>query len=707
MIRQQDLGDGVIALLYAGEGAVNTLDDELNRALGDLVAPLMADPAVRGLVIGSAKSDFIAGGDLKQLQAARKPQAVREIVAPFLHALRLLEKGGKPVVAALPGTALGGGLELALACHHRIAADNPQARFGFPEATLGLMPGAGGTQRLPRLIGIAAAAPLLLEGRRLPLGEAQALGLINEVVPAGELLAAAKTWVLAHPDAVQPWDRKGYAVPGFAVQSQQGRHFFLGAWARTKKAAGGNNLAAETILQVMQQGLERSLDAGIAIETRHFARLASGHGAQNKIRTLFTGVNRAKSMKIRPADVPPYAVRQLAVLGGGVMGRGIAQIAATAGLHVKLLDVTLEAAQKSVDAIRVYANKEAEKGRLNLALDELMARIEPIANYGALAECDFVVEAVFEQAELKRQVLAKAAAVLDEQVPIASNTSTLPIGGLAQYVPHPERVIGLHFFSPVDRMPLVEVIRARDTNDATVARALDFMKQLAKTPVVVRDGLGFFTSRIVTTYSSETLNLVGEGVPAQWIDNAAVNAGFAIGGASLAELTTLSLLKDILASMRGDGQRIANAGNIAETTVAKLLELGREGKVAGKGLYDYGPEGRHIWPGLAQAFPPRGDMDEDTIRKRLFYVQSLEAVRCLDEGVLAEPLDGDVAAVLGWGYPSHLGGPFAYIDQIGAGTFVAECEQLSARHGARFTPPERLRRMAEAGETFYDQGATR
>ncbi|HYF16993.1 MAG TPA: 3-hydroxyacyl-CoA dehydrogenase NAD-binding domain-containing protein [Ramlibacter sp.] len=702
MIRQQDLGDGVAALMYACEGPVNTLGGALNRRLGELVAQLLADPAVKGIVIGSDKDDFVAGGDLKELLAARDPAAVQAIVAPFLQALRQLEKGGKPVVAALPGSALGGGLELALACHRRIAADNPQARFGFPEATLGLMPGAGGTQRLPRLIGLAAATPLLLQGKRLPLAEAVEQGIVDEVVPAAQLLAAARAWVLANPQASQPWDRKGFEVPGFAVQSSKGRQFFMGTWARTKKAAGGNDAAAEAILQVLQQGVERGLDAGIAIETRHFARLASGTAAKNRIRTLFTGVNRAKSMKMRPNDLPPSKVRHLAVLGGGVMGRGIAHAAALAGIEVTLLDVSAEAAGKSLEAIRAYAAKEAEKGRLKLTPEQLLARIRPAADYAQIAGADFAVEAVFERADVKHAVLGKAAAVLGAETPIASNTSTMPIGGLAAAVAHPQRVVGLHFFSPVDRMPLVEVIRAPKTDDTTLARALDFLKQLGKTPVVVNDGLGFFTSRIVTTYSSETLNLVGEGVPAQWIDNAAVNAGFAIGGASLAELTTLPLLKDILHSMRGDGRRIANAGNIAEETVARLLALGRVGKAAGKGLYDYGPEGRDVWPGLAEAFPPREAPDEATIRKRLFHVQSLEAVRCLDDGVLQQPLDGDVAAVLGWGYPSHLGGPFAYVDGIGAATFVRECEELAARYGARFTPPERLRQMARDGARFYE-----
>jgi 3-hydroxyacyl-CoA dehydrogenase/enoyl-CoA hydratase/3-hydroxybutyryl-CoA epimerase len=701
MIRQQDLGDGVVALMYACEGAVNTLDGAINQALLEQAGRLIAEPSVKGIVIGSDKSDFIAGGDLKQLQAARDPAAVKAIVNAFLQALRLLEKGGKPVAAALTGSALGGGLELALACHRRIAAVNPQARFGFPEATLGLMPGAGGTQRLPRIVGLAAAAPLILEGKRLTLEEAHKLGIIDDVVPAERLLHAAKDWVLANPGATQPWDRKGFALPGFSVQSPQGRQFFTGAWARSRMAAGGTNLASEAILQVLQQGLQRSLDAAILIETRHFARLASGNDAKNKIRTLFGGVNRARSMKMRPAGLPPSQVKHLAVLGAGVMGRGIAYVAALAGIDVTLLDVSDEAARKSMDAVRTYAAKEAEKGRLKLPLEQLLGRITPSADVQAIAHADFVVEAVFEKAEVKHAVLAKAAATVGAEVPIASNTSTMPIAGLAEAVKNPQRVIGLHFFSPVDRMPLVEVIRAAKTNDATLARSLDFLKQLGKTPVVVNDGLGFFTSRIVTTYSSETLNLIGEGIPPQLVDNAAVNGGFAIGGASLAELTTLPLLADILKSMRGNGQRPANAGNIAEDTVARLLAAGRVGKAAGKGLYDYGEQGRDVWPGLAELFAPRTPLDEETVRRRLFHVQSLEAVRCLDDGILAEPIDGDVAAVLGWGYPAHLGGPFACIDRLGAARFVAECEELAAHFGARFTPPQRLHRMAAAGETFY------
>jgi 3-hydroxyacyl-CoA dehydrogenase/enoyl-CoA hydratase/3-hydroxybutyryl-CoA epimerase len=690
MIRRQDLGDGVALLAFAGEGRVNTLGSATNRDFAALIDEVLEDAAVRGIVIGSDRAEFLAGGDLEELRAVRTPQQAIGIVAPFLAALRRMETGGKPVVAALNGTALGGGLELALACHRRIAADNPAARFGLPEVTLGLLPGGGGTQRLPRLIGLAAAAPLLLEGRRLTAAEACAAGVIDEVVPADRLLDAAKAWILSNPKPVQRWDERGFVLPGFAPQSAAGRQFFMAAWARLRRRSAGCDAAAEAILEVLHHGVERRLDAGIAIETRHFARLAASPDAQAKIRTLFVGVTEARAMRFRP-DAPVLPLARIAVLGGGVMGRGIAHVAARAGLDVVLLDVSEDRAAAARDAIGQAAAREVERGRSRITAEDVLARITPTASYDRIAGSDLVIEAVFERAELKRAVLARAAGQVGADVPIASNTSTIPIAALASAVPRPARVIGLHFFSPVERMQLVEVIRTAETSDATLACALDLLRRLDKAPVVVRDGLGFFTSRVVTTYSSEAFNLLAEGVPPQVIDGIAVNAGFAIGPLSLADLTTLPLLADIFASMRGDGRRIANAGSQAEQTVATLADAGRHGKAAGGGIYDYGPDGRDPWPGLRDRFPAQAALDDATVRDRLLCVQSLEAARALEEGVLGAPIDGDVASVLGWGYPAHLGGVFAYVDRGGATDFVARCEELARRFGGRFVPPEILR----------------
>jgi 3-hydroxyacyl-CoA dehydrogenase/enoyl-CoA hydratase/3-hydroxybutyryl-CoA epimerase len=704
MIRQESLGDGIALVVFDSPGPVNALSGEDNVAFANLIESLIADEAVKGIVLTSRKRDFVAGGDLDQLRRVQTPADAIAIVTPFLKALRRLETGGKPVVAALNGTALGGGFELALACHRRIAADVPSARFGLPEVTLGLMPGAGGTQRLPRLIGIAAAAPLLLEGRRLKPAEALKAGMIDAVVLPEKLVEEAKAWALANPNAVQPWDVKGFKLPGFAPQSAEGRMFFLGAWARLHKRSAGCDLASESILQVLHHGLERSLDAGIAIETRHFARLAASPDAKAKIRTLFVATTDAKAMKMRPKDVPASKPARIAVIGGGVMGRGIAYVSAQAGIEVHLIDVSDEMAAKAKEAIAKNAARDAERGRLRGgSAGDVTGRIHATAAYDGIAKADIVVEAVFERIDLKRDVLAKAAAAARPGTPIASNTSSIPITQLAEAIPDPSCMIGLHFFSPVERMPLIEVIRTAQTSDATLARALDFLKLIDKTPVVVRDGLGFFTSRIVTTYSTETMNLLAEGVAPQLIDNAATNIGFAIGPASLLDMVTMPLLKDIFASMRGDGNRIADRGSVAIATVGKLVDAGRVGKVKGNGIYTYNGDARDPWDGLAACLGTTpSSLDETTVRERLLYVQSLEAIRSLEDGIVARPIDGDLAAVLGWGYPAQLGGVFAYVDRIGAAAFARRADDYAARFGGRFEPPAMLREMAKDNRKFYE-----
>ncbi|MFN3351710.1 3-hydroxyacyl-CoA dehydrogenase NAD-binding domain-containing protein [Pseudorhodoplanes sp.] len=704
MIRQDSLGDGIALVVFDSEGAVNTLGAQDNVDFAALIERLLADESIKGIVLTSEKRDFLAGGDLDQLRRVATPDDAIAIVTPFLKALRRLETGGKPVVAALNGTALGGGFELALACHRRIAADVPSARFGLPEVTLGLMPGGGGTQRLPRLIGIAAAAPLLLEGRRLKPAEALKAGIIDAVVPPEQLREAAKAWALANPNAVQPFDVKGYKLPGFAPQSAEGRMFFMGSWTRLHKRSANCDLASEAILQVLHHGLERSLDAGIAIETRHFARLAASPDAKAKIRTLFVGTTEARAMKMRPKDVPASRPARVAVIGGGVMGRGIAYVAAQAGLTVELIDVSDEMAEKARDAIAKSAARDAARGRLRGGSpDDVTGRIQASAAYDGIAEADIVVEAVFERADLKREVLTKAATAARPGTPIASNTSSIPITELAAAIPDPACMIGLHFFSPVERMPLVEVIRTADTSDTTLARALDFLKAVDKTPVVVRDGLGFFTSRVVTTYSSETMNLLAEGVAPQLIDNAAINAGFTLGPVSLCDMVTMPLLKDIFASMRGDGNRVADRGSVARETVEKLAAAGRVGKVKGNGVYTYDGELRDPWDGLAACLGTTpSPLDETTVRERLLYVQSLEAIRTLEEGIVTRPIDGDLAAVLGWGYPAHLGGVFSYVDRIGSGEFARRADDYAARFGGRFAVPAMLRDMARDNRKFHE-----
>jgi 3-hydroxyacyl-CoA dehydrogenase/enoyl-CoA hydratase/3-hydroxybutyryl-CoA epimerase len=703
MIRQEDLRDGIALVVFDSPGPVNTLGAPDNLEFAGLIDRLLADDTIKGIVLTSEKRDFLAGGDLDQLRRVQAPADAIAIVTPFLKAIRKLEAGGKPVIAALNGTALGGGFELALACHRRIAADVPAARFGLPEVTLGLMPGGGGTQRLPRLIGIAAAAPLLLEGRRLKPSDALAAGIIDAVVPPEKLREEVKAWVLANPKATQPWDVKGYRLPGFAPQSAEGRMFFMGNWTRLHKRSAGCDLASEAILQVLHHGLERGLDAGIAIETRYFARLAASPDAKAKIRTLFVGTTDAKAMKIRPKDIAPTKPARVAVIGGGVMGRGIAYVAAQAGMQVDLIDMSDEVAAKARDAIAKSAERDSERGRLRGAVTDVIGRIRPTAGYDGIATSDIVVEAVFERPDLKRDVLKRAAAAARPGTPIASNTSSIPITELATAIPDPSCMLGLHFFSPVERMPLVEVIRTAATSDETLARALDFLKSIDKTPVVVRDGLGFFTSRIVTTYSSETMNLLAEGVAPQLIDNAAVNAGFSIGPVALCDLTTMPLLKDIFASMRGDGNRVADRGSVARDAVGKLADAGRVGKAKGNGVYSYSGDVRDPWDGLAVCLGTKPSLlDEATVRERLLYVQSLEAIRSLEEGVVTRPIDGDLASVLGWGYPAHLGGVFSFVDRVGAAEFARRSGEYADRFGGRFEPPRMLLEMANDNRRFHE-----
>jgi 3-hydroxyacyl-CoA dehydrogenase/enoyl-CoA hydratase/3-hydroxybutyryl-CoA epimerase len=703
MIVQKDLGDGVVLLALNSAGPVNTLSAETNRDLAERFEALLADDAVKGVVLGSEKSDFAAGADITELRKVTTPAEGAALVKPMLAAMRRLETGGKPVVAALTGTALGGGLELALACHRRIAAENPKAVFGLPEITLGLMPGAGGTQRLPRLIGLAAAAPLILEGKRLSTADALKAGIVDEVVPADQLLDRAKAWILSGPEPTQPWDRKGYELPGFGPQSAQGRGFFLMAWARLRRRPGGSDPASEAILMALHHGLERKIDAGLAIETRWFAKLAASPEAKAKIRTGFFGINDARAMKMRPADAPPTKLDRIAVVGGGLMGRGIAHVAAAAGLQVVLLDVSQEQAEKGKAEIGKAAAREHERGRTATPAEAILARITATAAYADVAGVDAVVEAVFERTDVKKGVLEQVSAVVGPDTLVASNTSSLPITGLAGFVSNPERVIGMHFFSPVERMPLVEVVRGKETSDAALAKALDLLKRIRKTPIVVGDGLGFYTSRVVTTYSTEAFNLLAEGVSPPVIDAAATGAGFGIGVMSLTELSTFPLLKDIFTSMLGDGNRISDKGSRALETVTKLLDLGRKGKANGDGVYSYNPDGtRQVWPELKDHFPPSDAVDVTLARRRLLAVQSLEAARTLEDGVLSRPIDGDVGAVIGWGYPAVLGGPFAFIDRVGAKAFVAECDDLARQFGGRFEPPALLRRMAEKGERFYE-----
>ncbi|KQW90155.1 3-hydroxyacyl-CoA dehydrogenase [Massilia sp. Root418] len=704
---------GVATLSWDMAGrSQNVLNAESCQVLCDLIASVVADDAVHAILMTSAKPDFIAGGDLAWLLDTDDAGVLFARVMQLHRALRQLESCGKPVAMALPGSALGGGLEVALAGHYRVAADNPAARFGLPEVTLGLLPGGGGTQRLPRLIGIQKALPLLLEGKRLKAADALKAGILHAVVAPGSEQDAARAWLqdaMAAPPgrAQQPWDAKGYKVPGGAVSAPAVQQAIMAANAMVHARTWGNYPAPQNILSCVYEGLITDIDTGLATEARYFAETVLSPQAKAMVRTLFFSMGEANKLAARPAGVPRQRYSKVGVLGAGMMGAGIAYVAAKAGLQVVLVDRTQADADKGKAYAQALLDKQAARGQATpeqaaQQAQALLARITATADYGQLAGCEIVIEAVYEDRALKAAVTAQAEAVLAPDAIFASNTSTLPISGLAQPSARPANFIGLHFFSPVDRMPLVEVIVGKQTGQATLARALDLVQALGMTPIVVNDARGFYTSRVFSTYVLEGLAMLAEGVAPALIENAGLQAGMPVGPLALTDEVSSELIDKIDRQTRLDlgpayGDRPGHA------VAARMVQLGRLGKKAGQGFYDY-PEGggKRLWPGLAGQFPrAAAQPGAAQLAERLIAVQAVETVRCMEEGVLAAARDADVGAVLGWGFPAFRGGPLSEVDREGAAAFLARCERLAAVHGERFAPPALLRAMAASGKKFY------
>lgn len=691
----------------------NILNAASMGAYAETMPMALADPAVKGIIVASAKKDFIAGGDLAELGAATDATAFHAGISSWHKLMRAIELGGKPVAAALNGSALGGGMEIALGCHYRVAADNPKARFGFPEVTLGLLPGAGGTQRLPRLTGMQAAAPLLMEGKRIKAAEAQKMGMIHAVVPAGEERKAARQWVVdslaSGAKPLQPWDAKGFKIPGGGPNTPGGMQMLMAANAMLREKSYDNYPAPRHILSCVYEGLSTNLDTGLAIEARYFTHLVMSPVSKNMIRSLFFGMQEANRLASRPAGVPPQKYTRIGMLGAGMMGAGIAISTAAAGIDIVLLDTSQEAADKGKDYARKQWAKQVQRGRMTqAAMDALLARIHPTASYADLAGCELVIEAVFEKREIKADVTRKAEAAIGTDAIFASNTSTLPITGLAEASVRPANFIGLHFFSPAEKMPLVEIIVGKATSDATLARSMDFVRAIGKTPIVVNDSRGFYTSRVFGTYVSEGMALLEEGVPPALIDKAGLIAGMPVGPLALADEVSIELIYKVAEQTRADlgGAYVERA---ADRIAAKMVAtLGRLGRKSGAGFYDYPADApKHLWPGLAEHFQRKvGACDTaiptlDQIVERLILVQSVETVRCLEEKVLRAPIDADVGAILGWGYPPFRGGPIGWLHSLGLDVAVTAMNRLAARHGLRFAPPQLLRDMAAKGERFY------
>ncbi|MDP6926048.1 MAG: 3-hydroxyacyl-CoA dehydrogenase NAD-binding domain-containing protein, partial [Rhodospirillales bacterium] len=655
MFHLDDLGGGVKAIVFDRPNSPhNFMNEDIVAQLHDLVRQTSSDDQVKGVILASNKASFVVGGDLKELQALKTPEDAAAIIAGVQACMRDMELAPKPFVAAINGLALGGGLELALACSYRIAADDPRLMVGLPEVSLGLIPGAGGTQRLPRLIGLAAALPIMIEDKQVSGEQAEKIGLVDERVAADQLRETAKQRILdGTASSSQPWDQDGFKRPDPQINSVKGKQVIDSMLAKIGRKKPGLEPAPKAIMTAVQLGFKKDIDEGLQIERLQFASVASGVVVKNKIRTLFQGIPAASSMKDRPKNVDPYEISSVAVIGVGLMGSGIAYCSALASYQVYLLEASQDALDKGIKTITKRVQGAVERNRMTQKkADALLANLTPSTDYADIADVDIVVEAVAEIRSVKDQVIKMTAEVIRPGVPIASNTSTMPITGLADSAQNPESFIGMHFFSPVDRMKLVEVIKGEKTDETTLARALDFAAGIRKTPIVVNDGLGFFTSRVVNSYSGEAFTLLAEGISPFLIDDVALKAGMPVGPMTMADATTITLLKDIVASMSGSGDRIGMAGMRMTEALARLVDdYGRSGKAEGKGIFDYDETGQKEWPGLAECFPPMDPpLSREVIEKRLLHPQALEAVRALEEGIVSNAIDADVGSVIGWAF---------------------------------------------------------
>ena len=713
--------DGVAVVTWDAPGrSMNVMTVEALGVLEGLIDDALADEGVRGVVITSGKDSFAGGMDLAALAGMRDAAGDDPARGLFdgimrIHALmRKIERagmdpktkrGGKPIAAALPGTAVGIGLELPLACHRIFVRDDPRARIGLPEILVGIFPGAGGTTRLVRKLGAMAASPFLLEGKLSDPAAARAAGLVDEVVD--DPVAAARAWVLEAGDAdlVKPWDAKGYRMPGGTPYSAQGFMTYVGASAMVLGRTQGVYPAAKTLLAAAYEGALVPFDAALRIEARHFTSVLMNPSSTAMIRSLFLNKEALEKGANRP-DVPDQKVRKLGVLGAGMMGAGIAYVAALSGVETVLIDQAQEAADRG----RAHSEGLLDKGMKRKKVtaekrEEVLGRITATTDYAALEGCDLIVEAVFEDPEIKADVTALAEAAIPEDCIFATNTSTLPITELARASERPEQFVGIHFFSPVDRMMLVEIIRGEATGERAVAKALDFVRQLRKTPIVVNDARFFYANRCIIPYINEGVRMVAEGVEPALIENAAKLVGMPLGPLQLVDETSIDLgVKIARATKAAMGD--AYPDDAVDAVLFPMAEEGRLGRKSKAGFYDYDEAGKRtgLWSDLPDRYPPMEHQPEVTeVQHRLLMAQSLEAVRAFEAGVLTDIREGDVGAILGWGFAPWSGGPFSWLDMIGAPFAVEVAERLAAAHGERFEPPALLREMAASGEGFYDR----
>jgi 3-hydroxyacyl-CoA dehydrogenase/enoyl-CoA hydratase/3-hydroxybutyryl-CoA epimerase len=713
-------GDGIALVTWNAPGrTMNVIDVKVIEELSALVEELATDGAVKGVVITSGKDTFCAGADLTMLEALSRTfadlaasqgaEAANARLFDESRKLSLLyrriETCGKPWVAAINGTAVGGGFELTLACHHRIAADNGRTRLGLPEIKIGLFPGAGGTQRVARMLAPSDALQFLLKGDQLQLNRAKAMKLIDAVVPPGDVIKAAKDWIKSGGAAKAPWDVDGFKLPGGPVYSKAGMMVFPPANAIYRRETYDNYPAARAIMQVVYEGLQLPIDQALRVESRWFAKILHSPEAAAMIRSLFVSLQELNKGARRPA-VPAKPLKKIGVVGAGFMGGGIAYVSALAGLEVVLIDRDPETAEKGKAHSQKLMTEQVNRGRATTADREtVLARIHPTADYVELKGCDLVVEAVFEDRKVKEEVISRAQNVLGEEAIFASNTSTLPISSLAAAFKDHARFIGIHFFSPVERMMLVEIIMGKETGDMALATALDYVRAIRKTPIVVNDSRGFYTSRVVGTYIREGHLMLTEGVPAAMIENVGRMAGMPVGPLALTDEVAVDLAWKILKATEADlGAKMIDLKQKA-LLEGMVERRGRLGRKNGKGFYDYPSNGpKRLWQELTELQPKI--LDPDTIdiavlERRLLAIQALESARCIEEKVVTDVREADVGSILGFGFAPFTGGTISYIDGMGVQAFVDLCNGLAKAYGERFKPGKLLNDMAKKGDSFY------
>ncbi len=719
-IRWEQDADGVVILtLDDPDQSANTMNEAYGRSMAAAIERLETEKdQISGVVITSAKKTFFAGGDLNDLRGITKDQiddlasGVREVKAQ----LRRLETLGKPVVAAINGAALGGGLEICLATHHRVVVDDPKVQLGTPEVQLGLLPGGGGVARSVRMIGIVnALMNLLMEGKPLRPAKALELGLVDELVPTREdLIPAAKKWIAENPEAVQPWDVKGHKIPG-GTPSTPSLAQNLPAFPANlrKQLKGANYPAPHHIMAAAVEGAQVDFDSAIEIEGRYFVDLVVSQVAKNMIQAFFFDLQRVNGDRDRPEGLEIFEPKKVVVLGAGMMGAAISYVCAKAGIEVVLKDVSQEAAEKGKEYSAGLLAKAVERGRSTQEkADALLALITPTTDPAAAAGADLVIEAVFEDPAVKAQVFAEIEPHLAEGALLGSNTSTLPITGLAEGVARPADFIGLHFFSPVDKMPLLEIIKGEETSEETVYRALDVAKKIKKTPIVVNDSRGFFTSRVIGTFVLEGIAMLLEGVPAATIEQASSQAGYPAPVLQLTDELNMELMQRI---RQATAKELEAEGGTAPThpafgVIDAMIEAGRPGRLRGAGFYEYGEDGKRagLWPGIREAYPPIDDPSSISLtdlKERMLFAEALETVKCRDEGVIESVADANIGSIFGIGFPAWTGGVLQYINgyEGGPAGFVARARKLAALYGERFEPPASLVEAAGRGQSYSDE----